>query len=326
MDPRETATSATRRRTSPRRSGFSGMRRRSISKKVFDARSNGFAKEMPRDVLVIGGGPAGASAARLLALWGHDVRLVTLPSVARDFHPATLAESLPPSCSKIFDAIGVREAIERAGFLRSTGNTVWWGADDARVETFEHGAQGWQVTRHALAAVLLASAQAAGVRIEHAHVVSSGRALAPPFTAAIILDCTGRGGLFARARGWRVYEQTLRTVALVGAWHRAEQWRLPDPTHTLIESYAGGWAWSVPVDDHRGYFAVMVDPRSSDLSDGASRSIYLSELAKTRRLSALVNDADLEGGPWGWDASMYSSLEYADDSVLLVGDAGSFID
>ena len=36
-------------------------------------------------------------------------------------------------------------AIARAGFLRSTGNTVWWDSDQARVEPFAGGARGWQV-------------------------------------------------------------------------------------------------------------------------------------------------------------------------------------
>ena len=99
--------------------------------------SRGRAMDSSPDVLVIGGGPAGASAARLLAAWGHRVRLVT-----RAAGDARLAESLPPSCGKLFDAIGVSAAIERAGFIRSTGNTVSWGKDAPRVELFAEGGRG----------------------------------------------------------------------------------------------------------------------------------------------------------------------------------------
>ncbi len=53
---------------------------------------------------------------------------------------------------------------------------------------------------------------------------------------------------------------------------------------------------------------------------------YLSEVAKAPRLSAIVADARFERGPWGFDASMYSSTRYADGNMLLVGDAASFID
>ncbi|MGH9219211.1 MAG: FAD-dependent monooxygenase, partial [Vicinamibacterales bacterium] len=89
-------------------------------------------------ILVLGGGPAGAAASRLLALWGHSVRLITRPAADH-----RLAVSIPPSCAKLFDAIGVTTAIARAGFIRATGNTVWWGQQDARVERFADGGLGW---------------------------------------------------------------------------------------------------------------------------------------------------------------------------------------
>ena len=58
---------------------------------------------------MLGGGPAGAAASLLLSTWGHAVHLITRPS---DDHG--LAVSLPPSCAKLFDAIGVSDAIARA--------------------------------------------------------------------------------------------------------------------------------------------------------------------------------------------------------------------
>ena len=119
--------------------------------------SRGRAMDSSPDVLVIGGGPAGASAARLLAAWGHRVRLVT-----RAAGDARLAESLPPSCGKLFDAIGVSAAIERAGFIRSTGNTVSWGNDAPRVELFAEGGRGWQIEASALSAVLARRGRAGG--------------------------------------------------------------------------------------------------------------------------------------------------------------------
>ncbi|MGH7616699.1 MAG: FAD-dependent monooxygenase, partial [Gemmatimonadaceae bacterium] len=94
------------------------------------------------DVAVIGGGPAGSAAARLLASWGHSVVLASRPPRQR-----ALAESLPPSCTKLFDEIGVRGAIDRASFMRATGNTVQWAGRDLRVEAFDFGLLGYQVAR-----------------------------------------------------------------------------------------------------------------------------------------------------------------------------------
>lgn len=275
------------------------------------------------EVLVAGGGPAGACAARLLALWGHSVRLVTPAVAGPSSREAELAESLPPSCRKLFEVLGIADEIDRAGFIRSTGNTVWWGDQATRVEPFNGDERGWQITRARLSAVLLDTARSAGVQIEDGRLSATDLNNA---VESVALDCSGRSGIAARARGWRVYEADLRTVALVGVWRAAGGWSLPDPTHTLIESYAHGWMWSVPIDAERRSVAAMVDPRVSELAPAGAKDIYLAEIAKTRRLAAHVASATLEAGPSGWDASMYSPQSYADDRVLLVGDAGSFID
>ena len=270
--------------------------------------------------IVLGGGPAGATAARLLALWGHDVRLITRPepSVA-----GTLAESLPPSCRKLFDLLAIHDDIDAAGFVRATGNTVWWGSGEERVEPFAGGERGWQVDSTALAALLLGAAERAGVDVERRLVVSDDAATRGD---AIVLDCPGRSGIVARARGWRVYEPSLKTIALVGIWSRDKGWPVPDETHTLIESYGDGWLWSVPLGGSRRCVAAMIDPRTSDLADGTAREIYLAEIGKAQRFAAMVRGATLERGVRGWDASMYSASRYADEQVLLIGDAGSFID
>jgi 2-polyprenyl-6-methoxyphenol hydroxylase-like FAD-dependent oxidoreductase len=284
------------------------------------------------EILILGAGPAGSTAARLLAMWGHAVTIVTKPERAG----TALAESLTPSCGKFFDLLGISEAIDRAGFVRATGNTVWWGAGERRVEMFANGVRGWQATSTALERVMLAEAERAGARVEP-RTLGPDEAAARP--AAFRLDCTGRAGLLARSRAGRRMEEGHRTVALAATWQRADGWPLPDPTHTLIESYADGWAWSVPlastpglqsqrsVDGVRRAVAVMVDPRTTAMvrGDGA-RATYLAELEKTARLRPLLAEATLESGPSGWDASMYSSTTYAGPDWLVVGDAASFVD
>ena len=68
-------------------------------------------------ILVIGGGPAGAVAATLLVREGFNVTLVE-----RDVFPRYhIGESLLPSCLEILDLIGAREKIESYGFQRKHG-------------------------------------------------------------------------------------------------------------------------------------------------------------------------------------------------------------
>lgn len=241
------------------------------------------------------------------------MRLVTRPFASRG-----LAVSLPPSCGKVFDAIGISDAIESVGFPRSTGNTVWWGTRDPRVEVFARGARGWQVDVDALANVILNEATAAGVALEQSTVHDR--------PDGFVLDCTGRAGVIARAERVRQFVEGPRTVGLVGVWWRDGGWPVPDDSHTLVESYGDGWMWSVPSGAGLRHIAAMVDPQRSELTRRSSVDTYRDEIAKTQVFKTITADASMIEGPRGFDASPYRAKKYAGRQWLLVGDAGSFVD
>ncbi len=286
------------------------------------------------DVAVIGGGPAGSAAARLLASWGHSVVVL-----ARAPRQPALAESLPPSSAKLFDEIGVRGAIERAGFVRATGNTVQWADRARRVEMFDRSGLGFQVARDKLDDLLLDAAQVAGASVERdVSVRDAAResdiwridfersAGSDAVRAPWLLDCSGRAGVIAR-RGWRKPDSPARTIAIAGIWERAGAWPLEDPSHTFVESYANGWAWSIPVSESRRFVTIMLDPRVTAVPGRAELyAAYHAELAIGSAMRELVEGASLIGTPWGCDATPYSSTRVAGDGALLVGDAASFVD
>ena len=290
------------------------------------------------DAIVIGGGPAGSAVGRLLASWGHaTLMLDSVPLRSRG-----LAESLPPSTRKLMAEIGVLDAVESAGFYRSSGNTVWWASDDPRVERFEpHGhATGYQVHRPAFDRVLRESARDAGAvlctdarvqdvrldgdqpaRVEYEHGKGGARRIA---SCRFVLDCSGRAGVVGRR--FRRAEPGHGTLALVGVWRTSGGWDVEDATHTLVESYDEGWAWSVPISATTRHVGAMID-RASRQPAGrpALEGAYRAQLARTSQLRRLLHAASLQG-VWACDASLYRSDLYAGPQFLLVGDAGSFID
>ena len=198
---------------------------------------------------------------------------------------------------------------------------MWWGQQDARVERFADGGLGWQVELGVLESTLLEEAARAGVTIERRVVTADEQP-----SASYLLDCTGRAGVIARARDVRRYDAGPKTIALAGEWRR-DSWLLPDETHTVIESYADGWMWSVPTAGGARHVSAMIDPRRSALARGGSaRDVYLAEIAKTRAFTKMLEGASLSAGPTGWDASTYGAHQFAGDDWLLVGDAASFVD
>ena len=288
------------------------------------------------EVLIVGGGPAGSALARQLALWGHSVTVLTRPPPK---HPA-LAESLPPSCRKLFDLLDATEPIEAAGFYRSRGNTVWWGTGTARSESFADGTAGYQVLRSDFDRVMLSLAEAAGAQVHTDATVRRVRRDRPTSVvveydtgdgshrrrARFAADCSGRTGIIAR-EGLRRHVRHQTTLALAGVWRSQCGWELDDESHTLVETYQDGWAWSVPLSPRLRYFTVMVDPRRTALQPSKSpETIYDAELSKTRRFKELVAQASRRQPVWGCDASLYSAHRFAGPQFLLVGDAASFID
>ena len=282
-------------------------------------------------IVILGAGPAGCAAARLLTAWGHDVVVLA----RRVSSERSLGESLPPSCIALLDRIGIT-GLAATGSLRSTGNTVRWGSEGERVESFADGLHGYQVDRASFDAFLAREAAGAGadVRLGANVTRADGTSItyeldgkARSETAAWVLDCTGRTGVVARS-GWRVPDDGgSRTTAIVGVWERDDDWPTDNPTHTLVESTAEGWAWSVPVSSKRRYVTLMVDPSLTSVAnrEGLEAS-YLEQLARTQSVRPLVHGARRAGPVFARDASPYHARSYAGENTLLVGDAASFVD
>ena len=291
------------------------------------------------DVVVIGGGPAGAAAARLLVSWGHRVALV-----ARRPSRVHLAESLPPSCLHTLERVGLRDVVDAGAFVRSSGNTVWWGAQPTRRELFAADAYGYQVSRGVFDELLLTAALRQGVHVFRDTMATDVAALSgDEWSVSLVrgdstgvelqchwvLDCSGRAGLLARRDGRRQRERGVRTMALARLWERdiAGDWGMEDDADTFVESYDGGWGWSVPASSTQRCVAVMIDPARIELTGAnALSAAYEAELQRASRLARLVRNARPLGPPFARDATPYFARRAAEPGSLLVGDAASFVD
>ena len=279
------------------------------------------------DVVVIGSGPAGSTAAQLLSDWGWSVVLVH-----HDAGRPSLAESLPASARKVFAFVGQLPRIEAAAFHPNRGNVACWAGELRATPTSDAG---FHVSRRLFDAVLRESAAAAGAvlaegtvrRVDHGEplrVTFASRGSARTLHARLVLDCSGRAGVVAR-RGWRRPGTSYGTLAIAAEWD-CPSWPEAERLQTLVESYADGWAWSVPLSATRRQCTVMIDLDRRGAAKRRPRDHYGRELARTTELRARLAAARQSAAPWACDASVYDCVRAAGDNVLLVGDAASFIE
>lgn len=121
------------------------------------------------EVLVVGGGPAGAAAAFFLARAGVDVLVLDRARFPRD---KPCAEYLSPQASRLLDEMGALGLVERAGAAQLAGMRVHApnGAVIHGEFASSHGYRGFRdrglaLRRLALDAILLSQARAAGARV-----------------------------------------------------------------------------------------------------------------------------------------------------------------
>jgi flavin-dependent dehydrogenase len=280
------------------------------------------------DVIVIGAGPAGATAAALLASWGRSVVMVH-----RESGQPGLAESLPASTRKLLRFLGQSDIVEAAGFHPNFGNISRWAGKQAVTRSEEHG---YHVARPAFDRVLRAHAQHQGVMLVEGQVqgvelggsvlvdVASGNGSPVSYEARFALDCSGRAGVIAR-KGLRRHPAGYRTIAIAAEW-ACDRWPDDERAHTVVDSYADGWAWSVPLSGIRRQCTVMIDQDCTTIRKANLQGLYETELAKAAEISERLAIARQSSEPWACDASVYGTERAADDRVLLVGDAASFIE
>ena len=134
---------------------------------------------MDADVLVVGGGPAGAIAALLLARAGVRVRLIDRATFPRD---KLCGDSLNPGAMALLARHGLAEAVEARG-LPMEGMWLTGPGGIGVAGTYPRGLLGRSLTRSDLDVMLLSAAERAGVAIELGARVTgplSRRGCAPP--------------------------------------------------------------------------------------------------------------------------------------------------
>jgi flavin-dependent dehydrogenase len=299
---------------------------------------------MKYDVLVIGGGPAGATASALLAGMGHRVVLLEKKKFPR-YH---VGESLMPFCYFTLERLGVVDKVREMGFTEK--HSVQFATPDGRVSApfyfFQHldhpAATTWQVKREDFDTMLLRHAESMGVEVreqtaaldflEQDGRVTGVRARNPDgheeeLGARVTIDASGRDALLLTKRSWRRRDPKLNKVAIWTLFKGAKRDPGLDEGATTIAYIDGkGWFWNIPMADDVVSSGVVADRDYLFRDTRDPAEIFTREINNNKWIEEHLAPGRQFGEYWVTGEYSYRSEHCADDGVVLAGDAFAFLD
>jgi flavin-dependent dehydrogenase len=193
------------------------------------------------DALVIGAGPAGAVAARVLASGG--LRTVLVNSAA-GIGPK-VGESLPGAARTMLHSAGLLSWLERSSPQVNIGNLSSWGSAPLIATDFIFDPQGcgWHLDRTRFDQSLRAAAAASGAILIEGRMRSlvsdaSGMMVTladRQIRARWVIDASGKSRAVARRMGARRWRES--TLIALYAWGKD----LSTDSRSLVEAVADGW-------------------------------------------------------------------------------------
>ncbi len=298
------------------------------------------------DVIVIGGGPAGATTAALCAEGDLSVLVV------EKLQPSSfkIGESLMPETYWTLKRLGVVEALEASHFPRK--HSVQFFSKSGRAsrpfyffeENDHESSATWQVLRHEFDDLLLGVAQKRGAEVvRNARVrdvlfegerargaVVEVEGEAPlELSAKVVVDATGQSSLLARKLGLRKTDPYLRHASIFTHFEGGRRDEGIDEGATLIlhTEDAKSWFWYIPMPGDR--VSVGVVGAVDYLIGGRSNSPKETFFDEVRKCAPVQER--LEGASLAREISVLRDFSYRSSSIsgpgwVLVGDAYSFID
>ena len=294
------------------------------------------------DILIIGGGPAGSTAAAILAEQGQDVVLLEKEEHPR-FH---IGESLLPRNTAIFDRLGLTDRVAAMG-THKPGAEFVSDATGERVQfSFALGldkrfTSSWQVPRAPFDKLLFDTARERGARAQERTRVTAME-LAPPggrarvvaegpdgeqvFTPRFVLDASGRDTFLARKFGTKSSNKHNSTAALYGHFTGAEFRDGEHEGYISVHLVEDGWFWMIPLPDGVMSVGFVGDAPAFKGRSGTPHELFMQRIQASPTVRARMRHAVLQGEVTSTGNYSYCSSTAHGNGYLMIGDAFGFLD
>ncbi len=298
------------------------------------------------DCIVVGAGPAGGSAASVVAQAGYSTLLIEREAVPR-FH---VGESLMPETYWPLERLGLNERVRQAGWQKkkSVQFVTHNGKESEpfyfRTHDDRDCSDTWQVERSEFDKMLYDRAGELGAdchdqtRLLDVHFDDTGKATGVTVRGAsgqqrridcrVLIDATGQHSFVANKLGLKEMNEDLKKAAIWTYFRDAKR----DPgdnegaTIILQTESKDAWFWFIPQSRGITSIGVVGDNDYMLKGRGKPEDVFRAELECCPGLKRRLEDATQVGDIRTIKEFSYMTKRHAGDGWVLIGDAFGFID
>ena len=305
------------------------------------------------DVAIVGGGPAGSTAATLLARAGRRVVVFEREKFPR-FH---IGESLLPFSMKAFKRMNLLEKFERAGFLKKYGGEFFSACCDEGVKFYFKDAyrsqtdHSFQVIRSDFDKLLLDHARECGAEVREQTSVehvefnaddvivrwknvpkesgkpTNGSAPASSeIRARYLIDASGRNSLLGAKFDLKKTYRHLQKLSIFAHYDGMSRAEGIDGTLTTLIRGIDRWFWIIPLTRDRTSVGVVLDGDIFKRSKKSAEEFLEESIAEQPNLTRRMTHAQRASQVHVAADFSYRNAHLFGDRWLLAGDAAGFID